>query len=125
MGDAGAIPLGFMLGWLMIDLACRGLWAAAAILPLYFTVDATLTLAKRLLRGKKPWQPHREHFYQRAVLGGTTPPTMVCLVSTANAGLIAFALVSLRHPVLAAAGALGVVACLLADLERRARGGPV
>jgi UDP-N-acetylmuramyl pentapeptide phosphotransferase/UDP-N-acetylglucosamine-1-phosphate transferase len=122
MGDAGAIPLGCMLGWLMIDLACHGLWAAAAILPLYFAADATLTLGKRLLRGKRPWQPHREHFYQRAVLGGTQPSAVVWLVSAANAVLIALALASLRYPLPALAGALAVVAGLLIDLERRAGG---
>ena len=29
MGDAGSIPLGFLLGWLMLDLALAGQWAAA------------------------------------------------------------------------------------------------
>src|SRR5436190_13936029 len=60
MGDAGSIPLGFLLGWLMLDLALRGYWAAALILPLYFAADATFTLIKRGLRGEKPWQAHRE-----------------------------------------------------------------
>src|SRR5262245_44059526 len=77
MGDAGSIPLGLLLGWLMIDLACRGFWAAAIILPAYFVADATLTLVRRLLRGEKPWQPHRQHFYQRAVLGGAPPSAVV------------------------------------------------
>ncbi len=77
MGNSGSIPLGFLIGWLMIDLACRGYWAAAIILPLYFAADATITLVKRLRRGEKPWQPHRQHFYQRAVLGGATPPAVV------------------------------------------------
>jgi UDP-N-acetylmuramyl pentapeptide phosphotransferase/UDP-N-acetylglucosamine-1-phosphate transferase len=120
MGDAGSIALGFLLGWLMIDLACRGLWAAAAILPLYFVADATLTLAKRLLRGEKPWQPHRQHFYQRAVLGGKRPSAVVLRISAANAALVALALFSIRHPVLALAGAAAVVAALLVHLERLA-----
>jgi UDP-N-acetylmuramyl pentapeptide phosphotransferase/UDP-N-acetylglucosamine-1-phosphate transferase len=29
MGDAGSIPLGFLVGWLMLDLALRGQWAQA------------------------------------------------------------------------------------------------
>jgi UDP-N-acetylmuramyl pentapeptide phosphotransferase/UDP-N-acetylglucosamine-1-phosphate transferase len=32
-----------------------------------FVVDATVTLFKRLLRGEKVWQAHREHYYQRLV----------------------------------------------------------
>jgi UDP-N-acetylmuramyl pentapeptide phosphotransferase/UDP-N-acetylglucosamine-1-phosphate transferase len=119
MGDSGAIPLGFALGWLMIDLACRGQWAAAAILPAYFAADATITLARRLLRGKKPWEAHREHFYQRAVLGGATPRAVVGLVSAANVVLAVLAVVSVRHPLAALAAATAVVAGLLAALRRR------
>jgi UDP-N-acetylmuramyl pentapeptide phosphotransferase/UDP-N-acetylglucosamine-1-phosphate transferase len=121
MGDTGSIALGFLLGWLMIDLAWRGLWAAAVILPLYFIADASLTLLKRLARGEKPWQPHRQHAYQRAVLGGTRPSAVVLRTATANAALIALALVSIDHPLLALGGAAGVVAALLANLESLAR----
>jgi UDP-N-acetylmuramyl pentapeptide phosphotransferase/UDP-N-acetylglucosamine-1-phosphate transferase len=117
MGDTGSIALGFLLGWLMIDLGCRGFWAAAIILPLYFVADATLTLARRLLRGEKPWQPHRQHFYQRAVLGGAPPSAVVLRTVVANAALVVLALVSIRHPVLAIVGSAGVVAGLLANLD--------
>jgi len=122
MGDTGSIALGFLLGWLMIDLACRGLWAAAVILPLYFVADATLTLLKRLARGEKPWQPHRQHAYQRAVLGGTPPSAVVLRTAIANAALVALAVASIRHPLPALAGAAAVVTALLANLERLARG---
>jgi UDP-N-acetylmuramyl pentapeptide phosphotransferase/UDP-N-acetylglucosamine-1-phosphate transferase len=122
MGDTGSIALGFLLGWLMLDLACRGLWAAAAILPLYFVADATLTLGRRLLRREKPWQAHRQHFYQRAVLGGATPAAVVVRTAAANAALIGLALVSIAWPAQALAGAAVVVAVLLAELQRLARG---
>jgi UDP-N-acetylmuramyl pentapeptide phosphotransferase/UDP-N-acetylglucosamine-1-phosphate transferase len=120
MGDTGSIALGFLLGWLMIDLAVRGLLAAAILLPAYFVADATLTLAKRIRHGERPWQPHRQHFYQRAVLGGTPPSGVVVRTALANALLIALALVSIRYPLPALAGGALVVAALLADLERLA-----
>jgi UDP-N-acetylmuramyl pentapeptide phosphotransferase/UDP-N-acetylglucosamine-1-phosphate transferase len=122
MGDTGSIALGFLLGWLMIDLAARGLWAAAIILPLYFVADATFTLAKRLLRGEKVWQPHRQHFYQRAVLGGSTPSAVVLRTSAANAVLIVLAVLSIDYPVSALSGAILVVAVLLVDLQGLADG---
>jgi UDP-N-acetylmuramyl pentapeptide phosphotransferase/UDP-N-acetylglucosamine-1-phosphate transferase len=117
MGDAGSIPLGFLLGWLMIQLACRGYWAPAVILPLYFAADATLTLLKRLLRGEKPWMPHREHFYQRAVMSGTGPSVVVARASAVNVALIALALLSTSYPALAVTGAIASVAGLLVHLE--------
>jgi UDP-N-acetylmuramyl pentapeptide phosphotransferase/UDP-N-acetylglucosamine-1-phosphate transferase len=120
MGDAGSVPLGFLLGWLMLDLAVQGHWAAALILPLYFVADATVTLLKRGLRGEKPWQAHREHFYQRAVLGGATPPRVVWLTMAANAALIVLALASTGYPMAAVGGAVAVVAVLMVELQRLA-----
>lgn len=117
MGDAGSVPLGFLLGWLMLDLALRGHWAAALILPLYFAADATLTLLARLRRGAKPWQAHREHFYQRAVLAGATPADVLWRVGAVNAGLIGLAMFSASQPVLGLAAAASLVAALLANLQ--------
>jgi UDP-N-acetylmuramyl pentapeptide phosphotransferase/UDP-N-acetylglucosamine-1-phosphate transferase len=121
MGDAGSIPLGFLLGWLMIDLALEGHWPAAVILPLYFAADATITLAKRLREGRKPWEAHRGHFYQRAVLGGASPAAVVWRVTAANVALLGLSLASLRYPAVALAGAAAVVAALLIELEGLAR----
>ena len=121
MGDSGSIPLGFLLGWLMLDLALAGQWAAGLILPLYFVADATFTLLARARRGEKLWQAHRQHFYQRAVLGGATPSGVVWRVGVTNAVLIGLAFVSVRHPVLALVAAGATVAGLLAHLEGLAR----
>jgi UDP-N-acetylmuramyl pentapeptide phosphotransferase/UDP-N-acetylglucosamine-1-phosphate transferase len=108
MGDVGAIPLGLLFGLLMLDLAVRGHWAAALILPLYFLTDTTLTLFERLSRGSKPWQAHREHAYQRAVLAGMSHDQVTLHVASLNLALVALAVLSIRHPwsALAAAAAL-------------------
>jgi UDP-N-acetylmuramyl pentapeptide phosphotransferase/UDP-N-acetylglucosamine-1-phosphate transferase len=121
MGDAGSISLGFLLGWLMIDLATKGYRSAAVILPLYFALDATITLFRRWLAGNKPWQAHREHFYQRAVLGGATPSGVVWRVGAANLALLLLALASVHWPVLALGAAAASVAVLLVQLEGLAR----
>jgi len=121
MGDAGSIPLGFLLGWLMLDLALAGQWAAGLILPLCFVADATFTLLARARRGEKLWQAHRQHFYQRAVLGSATPSAVVWRVGAANAMLLALALISVRHPLPALLAAAALVAALLAHLEDLAR----
>jgi UDP-N-acetylmuramyl pentapeptide phosphotransferase/UDP-N-acetylglucosamine-1-phosphate transferase len=98
MGDAGSIPLGFLMGWLMLALAQRGYGAAALILPLYFLIDATWTLLKRIARGETPWKAHREHAYQRAVLGGLSHDAVVIRIVAVNVLLIGLALLSVRHP---------------------------
>ena len=72
LGDVGAIPLGFLaaalgiLGW-MDDF--WSLWVPLLIFSPFIT-DSTVTLIKRLLRGEKIWQAHREHYYQRLVQSG-------------------------------------------------------
>jgi UDP-N-acetylmuramyl pentapeptide phosphotransferase/UDP-N-acetylglucosamine-1-phosphate transferase len=124
MGDSGSIPLGFLLGWLMLDLAFQGYWAAATILPAYFAADATWTLVKRILRGERPWKAHREHFYQRAVLGGATPPEVVRLVCIANGILIVLAVASAKHPLLSLLAAAAVVIALLHRLQTLAEKRP-
>ena len=101
LGDVGSIPLGFLLGWLLLDLALRGHLAAAAILPMYHVADATLTLVRRFLTVSEPWKPHRQHFYQRAVLGALRPPEVVLRIAALNVLLMALAVLSLTRPWLA------------------------
>ena len=43
------MPLGYLLGFLLLTAAARGYWKIALILPLYFLADATITLLRRLV----------------------------------------------------------------------------
>jgi UDP-N-acetylmuramyl pentapeptide phosphotransferase/UDP-N-acetylglucosamine-1-phosphate transferase len=88
LGDVGSVPLGYLSGFLLLDLAVRGRWKIALILPLYFVADATITLFRRLLRGERVWEPHRQHFYQRAVRNGLGHSAVVKRVIAADALLI-------------------------------------
>ena len=74
LGDVGSLPIGLLLGWLLLALAGNGHLAAALILPLYYLADATITLARRVAKGEPFWQAHRTHFYQRATDNGFTVP---------------------------------------------------
>ena len=119
MGDVGSVPLGYLLGWLLLVLAADGFWAPALILPLYFLADASWTLLRRLLRGATIWQAHREHFYQRAVQAGRSHAAVVRRVLLADLVLIACATWAgsgAVWPALALSAA--TVAVLLGDLSR-------
>ena len=124
MGDVGSVPLGYLLGFLLLGLAAHGLWQPALILPLYYLADATWTLLRRLVRGEKVWQAHREHFYQRAVQKGLRHDAVVRRILAADLVLVALALWSAGSggasllPLLAAAA---TVAVLLAELSRKHR----
>lgn len=94
LGDVGSIPLGFLLGWLLLNLAASGMWQAALILPLYYLADASLTLLRRLLRGAVIWQAHREHCYQIAVLRGRSHAKVARAIALTNAVLVGLAFVA-------------------------------
>jgi UDP-N-acetylmuramyl pentapeptide phosphotransferase/UDP-N-acetylglucosamine-1-phosphate transferase len=123
LGDVGSVPLGFLFGWLLLVAAARGLWAPALILPLYYLADATITLARRIVRRAPFWEAHREHFYQRAVPRDGNHAGVVRLVLGGDIALVALALVALAHPMPAVALAALAVALVLFLLERRARHG--
>jgi UDP-N-acetylmuramyl pentapeptide phosphotransferase/UDP-N-acetylglucosamine-1-phosphate transferase len=92
LGDVGSLPIGLLLGWLLVRLAGAGHLTAALLLPLYYLADATLTLLRRLSRGERIWQAHRTHYYQRATDRGFTVSEIVGLVFIVNLVLAALAL---------------------------------
>ncbi len=94
LGDSGSVPLGYLLGWLLLLLAASGAWQAAAILPLYYLADATITLLRRIARGEKFWHAHRDHFYQAAIKRGVSHARVSITIAVVNLLLIGLALVS-------------------------------
>ncbi len=116
LGDVGSVPLGFLIGWLLLEAAAAGFWKAALILPLYYLADATVTLVRRGLRGESVWEAHAEHFYQQAVRRGFGHAGVVRAVVLANLGLVALALLSAHGPEPAAWGALAAAGVLVAGL---------
>src|SRR5580704_492171 len=98
LGDVGSLPIGLMLGWLLVLVAGNGAPAAAVLLPLYYLADATITLLRRVFNGEKVWQPHRSHFYQRATDRGLTVIQIVRRVFIVNLLLAALALATVLRP---------------------------
>jgi UDP-N-acetylmuramyl pentapeptide phosphotransferase/UDP-N-acetylglucosamine-1-phosphate transferase len=67
LGDVGSGTLGYLLATLVaLSLPIAGRTAAPLLLlPLLaFGVDASLTLARRMLCGERWWEPHVQHAYQ-------------------------------------------------------------
>jgi UDP-N-acetylmuramyl pentapeptide phosphotransferase/UDP-N-acetylglucosamine-1-phosphate transferase len=117
LGDVGSVPLGYLSGFLLLDLATRGRWKIALILPLYFLADATITLLRRLLRGERIWEPHRQHFYQQAVRNGLGHTAVVKRVIAANLLLIGCGWAAENgRAVLSLGAAIVIVAALVAAL---------
>jgi UDP-N-acetylmuramyl pentapeptide phosphotransferase/UDP-N-acetylglucosamine-1-phosphate transferase len=119
LGDVGSAPLGYLLGFVLLDQAVRGHWRIALILPLYFLADATITLARRVLRGERIWLPHRQHFYQQAVRRGLGHAAVVKRVIAADLLLIGCGWAAENGwGTVSLAASVVIVATLLATLAR-------
>jgi UDP-N-acetylmuramyl pentapeptide phosphotransferase/UDP-N-acetylglucosamine-1-phosphate transferase len=73
LGDVGSASLGFLLAVLAFWLAHElGWWllGAFALLHANFVLDTAVTLGRRIVKGDKWLEPHREHFYQLLVRSG-------------------------------------------------------
>ncbi|MBL0404133.1 glycosyltransferase family 4 protein [Microvirga aerilata] len=112
LGDVGSLPIGLLVGWMLLELATTGAIAAALLLPLYYLMDATITLLRRLARAEKVWEAHRSHFYQKATDNGFSALSVSAHVLGLNIALAGLAAVTLFWPsgvVQIAALALGLV----------------
>ena len=97
LGDVGSLPIGLLLGWLLILLAGSGHLAAALLLPLYYLADATITLLRRLAKGEPIMQAHRSHFYQRATDRGFSVYQIVGWVFVVDTLLVGLAAITLIY----------------------------
>jgi UDP-N-acetylmuramyl pentapeptide phosphotransferase/UDP-N-acetylglucosamine-1-phosphate transferase len=123
LGDVGSLPIGLILGWLLLLIAGGGHLVAAIVMPLYYLADSTITLFRRLVRREPFWEAHRSHFYQRATDKGFTTMAVVVRVFAVNIGLGIVAVISVivpGRPSEIAALTVGavLVAWLLATFER-------
>ncbi len=112
LGDVGSLPIGLLVGWMLLELAGTGALAAALLLPLYYLMDATITLLRRLARGEKVWEAHRSHFYQKATDNGFSALSVSAHVFGLNlvlAGLAAMTLIWSSGAMQVMALVLGVI----------------
>lgn len=72
LGDAGSVTLGFFAGAFGIWGWAAGAWPAwfPFLVSAPFFLDASVTLARRVLRREAFWKAHREHYYQRLIRSG-------------------------------------------------------
>lgn len=93
MGDTGSMFLGFSLAWFIVSFTqgesrilspVTALWFL--MLPLFDTVGIML---RRILKGRSPFKPDREHFHHVLQLAGfSVNQTLVIMVAVATAGML-------------------------------------
>jgi len=99
LGDVGAVPLGFLAAVLGIG-GWEALWWPAwfpVLVFLPFVGDATLTLLRRLFAGRRVWEAHRDHYYQRLVRMGLGHSGALALYTALMLGTAGSALAALTR----------------------------
>jgi UDP-N-acetylmuramyl pentapeptide phosphotransferase/UDP-N-acetylglucosamine-1-phosphate transferase len=79
LGDAGSLPIGLLLSFMLISVAGTDL-AAAVLLALYTIADATITLLRRAYHREHIFSAHRSQFYQRATINGLSAPQVTARI---------------------------------------------
>jgi UDP-N-acetylmuramyl pentapeptide phosphotransferase/UDP-N-acetylglucosamine-1-phosphate transferase len=72
LGDGASGFIGLSIGWLALYGAIRGAVSLpeSLIIASAFLVDSSATLLRRVLRGERVWEAHRDHLYQHLLRGG-------------------------------------------------------
>ena len=92
LGDAGSIPIGFILGWIIFELSNMDLWHVSILLPMYYFFDSTLTLIFRTIKRERILHAHKKHFYQKAS-SIYKHSTIVIFISLLNIALISLSII--------------------------------
>ena len=128
MGDVGSTFLGFTFaGWAVLSGGTRdGLVPFVAWIAVLspFLFDAMLTMTRRVVRGERLYQAHRQHLYQRLVRHGWSHAAVALLYIALASAAGAVTIVHYAARPLPAALFLALLASLLAIpvlLARRSR----
>lgn len=90
LGDVGSLPVGFLIAGLPLlapDADRPRAILVVAIGTTLFLLDPVWTLGRRLLRGARIGEAHREHLYQRLAVPGQSHPAVVGPMLVVGCGL--------------------------------------
>jgi UDP-N-acetylmuramyl pentapeptide phosphotransferase/UDP-N-acetylglucosamine-1-phosphate transferase len=98
LGEVGTMPIGFLMGYLLLTAIQAGYGWAAFILPAYYVSDASITLLYRLYKRRPVFVRHSEYYYRQAVSKGRRHDTVVRYIFGVNLLLMLLAVFSVINP---------------------------
>lgn len=96
LGDVGAISLGFLMGWYVLSFAMEGFFWPALLLPLYYCLDATVTLMGRIVKGQEVLSAHKGFCYQAPIPYPYKDKDVVWRIAAINIVLLLCAYLSIQ-----------------------------
>lgn len=116
LGDSGSYLLGAALAFVAVATLASGVHPIVSLGPLViYTLDTTMTLLRRILRGDRWHESHREHIYQRfnRIRASHFATSLAVGLCTLACGLLGFVYLN-ENQTLHTVGLLGMVAvCIL------------
>jgi UDP-GlcNAc:undecaprenyl-phosphate GlcNAc-1-phosphate transferase len=113
LGDSGSMFIGFLLAGLAVEASTKGPTLVAIALPLVaFAVpvsDTTITLIRRLVRGRPLFEADQEHIHHRLASAGLSPRQVAGLLYLVSAAFALAAMLFVNPGVRSYALALGVL----------------
>jgi UDP-N-acetylmuramyl pentapeptide phosphotransferase/UDP-N-acetylglucosamine-1-phosphate transferase len=98
MNAVGAVPIGFLMGYLLLLAASSGYAYAAMILPAYYLSDATITTVRHFCHRRRLFARHNDYYYLRAIRSGRRQDAVVRYIFGINFLLIFQAVYSVIDP---------------------------
>lgn len=113
LGDSGSLVVGFMLAGLAVEGSTKAPTLIAITVPVVaFGVpvfDTTITLIRRLVRGRSIFQPDREHIHHRMASAGLSPRQVAGLLYATSAAFAVAAMLFINPGVRSYTLALAVI----------------
>lgn len=98
LSDLGSLGLGYQLGWMLLLISIQGYAVVALILPMVYLMDATFTVVRRAVQGKRIWKNHRDHLYQRVTHEtGVTHMQATLMIAVTNVLLLFVAMAVVQN----------------------------
>lgn len=68
MGDSGSITIGYIIGYFFFVLLFNSNWAVGIALIIYPVLDVSLTIVRKMINKKYPWERLFDYFFLRALM---------------------------------------------------------
>lgn len=81
MGDAGSVFLGYLFGFIILELISKKFFLLAISLYIYPFLDCGITLVKKMLNGHYPWARLFDYFFLAPVIRGNRTHVYVLTIS--------------------------------------------
>ena len=122
LGDSGSIPCGYIAGFILIDsFLSLGPFVPFLIIILYFLLDSSITLIKRIVKKENIFIAHSDHFYQRMLRTGYSHEEVLSKISILWIILLFLSILALKAKYIALLLAILATSIMLLYFKKKSK----